>query len=323
MEIRSENLGQSSDDRTLKDLTPNVAALLCYVGGWISGIVFLVLEQKNRYVRFHAIQSIAVFGVLTLAGAILGSIPAIGIGFRWAIWITGFIFWIILMVKASNGEYYKMPWAGNFAERLTADSLQQTMPQPVKTQDHAGPTGEQPASIPVAQSTRRNEFRAKYYSMGARTGRIAGSAFAIAWSVALLIFFNFFNQYIAYYQPVEIGNITQWQMHTLVTSSFYLWLPLLTATLILSIVGHALLIAFDKYVLRQAVEIVLAILGITTVINLLVIFPFDFSVITNADVAFWAAFGLSATFVIIAVGMAIGILVRLIQTVVNVAESKY
>ena len=54
-------------ERTLKNLTPNVAALLCYVGGWISGIVLLVLEQKNRFVRFHALQSIILFGSLTVA----------------------------------------------------------------------------------------------------------------------------------------------------------------------------------------------------------------------------------------------------------------
>ena len=124
----------------------------------------------------------------------------------------------------------------------------------------------------------------------------------------LLIFLNFFSQYIAYYQPLEIGNVTQWQMHSLVTSDFSLWLPLLTATLILSIIGHALLIAFDKYILRQLIEIMLAIFGIATVVNLLVIFPFNFSVIPNADVAFWSAFGLSATLIIISVGMAIGAL---------------
>ena len=39
-------------------LEPNVAGLLCYLGGWITGIIFLVIEQKSRFVRFHALQSI-------------------------------------------------------------------------------------------------------------------------------------------------------------------------------------------------------------------------------------------------------------------------
>ena len=316
MEIRSEN-------RTLKDLAPNVAALLCYAGGWISGIVFLVLEQKSHYIRFHAIQSIVVFGTLTLAGAMLGSVPVVGVGFRWAVWVTGFILWIILMLKAYTGEYYKMPWAGNFAERLATESSQRPVQPSIEKEDAVGSTGGQTALIPLVQPTKRDEFKAKYYSIGARTGRITGSAFALAWSVALLIFFNFFNQYIAYYQPIQTGNIIQWQMSTLVTSGFYVWLPLLTATLILSIIGHAFIIGFDKYILRQAVEIFLAIFGVATAVNLLVIFPFNFNVIPYADVAFWAAFGLSATLIIIAVGMAIGALVTLIQTVVNVVEGKY
>jgi uncharacterized membrane protein len=323
MEIRTDNQASPAVERSLKDLSPNVAALLCYVGGWISGIVFLVLEQKNHYVRFHAIQSIVVFGILTLAGAVLGSIPVIGFGFRWAVWITGFIFWIILMVKAYNGDYFKMPWAGNFAERLATESLQKPVQQTIKNEETASSIEGQPTSIPVAHLSQRDEFKGRYYSLGAKTGRITGSALAIVCSAALIIFFNFFNRYIAYYQPVDIGNIAQWQIHTLVTSDFGLWLPLLTVTLVLSIIGHALLIAFDKYLLRQVVEIFLAILGVAAIINLLVIFPFNFNVIPNADVAFWAAFGLSATLIIIAVGTAIGALVRFIQTVIHVAEGKY
>jgi uncharacterized membrane protein len=323
MEMRAAKQGQYSTERTLKDLAPNVAALLCYVGGWISGIVFLVLEQKNHYIRFHALQSIIVFGTLTVAGVVLGSIPVAGFGFHWAITIIGFIFWIVLMVKAYNGDYYKMPWAGNLAERLATESLGQPAQQSASGEKNGGIPAAQSAQAPTASAGGREEFRARYYSMRAKAARVTGSAFAIAWSAALLIFFTFFSQYIAYYQPLEIGNVTQWQMHSLVTSGFSLWLPLLTATLILSIIGHAILIAFDKYILRQLIEMILAIFGIATVVNLLVIFPFNFSVIPNADVAFWAAFGLSATLIIISVGMAIGALVRFIQTIVHVAEGKY
>jgi hypothetical protein len=59
-------------------LEPNTAGLLCYLGGWISGIIFLVIEQENKFVRFHALQSIVTFGVLTVAGALLGWIPYVG-----------------------------------------------------------------------------------------------------------------------------------------------------------------------------------------------------------------------------------------------------
>ena len=59
-------------------LAPNIAGLLCYVLFWVSGIIFLILEQKNNWVRFHAAQSIIVFGTLSLVGVILGWIPFAG-----------------------------------------------------------------------------------------------------------------------------------------------------------------------------------------------------------------------------------------------------
>ena len=103
--------------KTSTGLEENVAGLLCYVLGWISGIVFLLLEKENKFVRFHAIQSICVFGVLTIASIILGLIPVIGAVLTWLLSILGLILWILLMVKAFQGTLYKLPWAGDFAEK--------------------------------------------------------------------------------------------------------------------------------------------------------------------------------------------------------------
>ncbi len=69
---------QTKPESTSTGLQPNIAGLLCYVGGWVSGIILLVLERKNRWVRFHAVQSIVVFGTITIAGIILGWIPIVG-----------------------------------------------------------------------------------------------------------------------------------------------------------------------------------------------------------------------------------------------------
>ena len=104
-------------EKTSTGLTENVAGLLCYVLGWISGIVFLLLEQENKFVRFHAIQSIVVFGILNIAGFILGWLPVIGGFFAWALGVIGFILWLVLMVKACQGTRFKLPWAGDFAEK--------------------------------------------------------------------------------------------------------------------------------------------------------------------------------------------------------------
>lgn len=107
----------SSAQETSVGLKETTAALLCYVLGWVSGVVFLVLEQKNEFVRFHALQSTVTFGALTLAGVILGWIPVVGVVFSSIIWVLGFILWIVGMVQAGSGNWWKVPWAGNWAER--------------------------------------------------------------------------------------------------------------------------------------------------------------------------------------------------------------
>ena len=104
-------------EKTSVGLAENVAGLLCYVLGWISGIVFILIEKENKFVRFHAMQSIIVFGAVTIAGAILGAAPFIGAFFAWIISVLGFILWIVLMVKAYQGTTYKLPWAGKLAEK--------------------------------------------------------------------------------------------------------------------------------------------------------------------------------------------------------------
>ena len=108
--------------KTATGMEENVAGLLCYVLGWISGIVFLILEPKNKFVRYHAIQSIIVFGAITIASVILSWIPFIGIFFGWILSLLAFILWIVLMLKAYQGKKYKLPVSGNMAEKWAAES---------------------------------------------------------------------------------------------------------------------------------------------------------------------------------------------------------
>lgn len=104
----------TTNQPTSTGLQENVASLLCYVLGWISGIVFLILEPKNTTIKFHAIQSIIVFGALSIINAILFWVPVLG----WLIGVAIFVSWIILMVKAYQGGKWKYPIAGNFAEKF-------------------------------------------------------------------------------------------------------------------------------------------------------------------------------------------------------------
>ncbi len=120
----------SQASRQDSGLSPNVAGLLCYVGGWISGIVFLVIAKKDKFVRFHAWQSIMTFGVLTVVQVIvLGILAAIGAAAHsrvlmvtsgvlgTIVWILVGVLWIVLMIQAGTGKMWKLPWAGDWAER--------------------------------------------------------------------------------------------------------------------------------------------------------------------------------------------------------------
>ena len=104
---------QQPAKKTSTGLDENVAGLLCYVGLWVTGIIFLLIEKENKVVRFHAIQSICVFGILCILYAIFFWVPVLG----WILWVIIFILWIVLMVTAYQGKKMKMPWAGNFAEK--------------------------------------------------------------------------------------------------------------------------------------------------------------------------------------------------------------
>jgi len=103
--------------KTSMNLEENVAGLLCYVVGWITGIVFLVLEKENTFVRFHALQSILTFLPLSVIAWFLGWIPFVGWALGALVWILMVILWLILMYKAYQGERYKLPLAGEIAEK--------------------------------------------------------------------------------------------------------------------------------------------------------------------------------------------------------------
>ncbi len=69
--------------------------------------------------RFHAVQSIVVFGAYTIVMIILSFIPFVGLILNWILSITAFILWIVLMYKAYQGQMIKLPIAGNIASNQT------------------------------------------------------------------------------------------------------------------------------------------------------------------------------------------------------------
>jgi uncharacterized membrane protein len=101
--------------RSSTGLDENVAGFLCYLFGFITGIVFLVVEKESRFVKFHAMQSTITFLSLFVISLVLGFIPIIGL-LVYPIWILGLILWLLLMIKALRGERYVLPIVGKMAE---------------------------------------------------------------------------------------------------------------------------------------------------------------------------------------------------------------
>jgi uncharacterized membrane protein len=110
-------------------MSENLAGLLCYVVGWVTGLIFYFID-KRPYVRFHAAQSIVVFGGLHIINIALGMIFGMslmmgglgglsaGVMLYWLIGLVSFILWILLMIKAYQGERFRVPVAAELAEKI-------------------------------------------------------------------------------------------------------------------------------------------------------------------------------------------------------------
>jgi uncharacterized membrane protein len=111
-------------------MTDNLAGALCYLVGFITGILFLVLApyNQNRTIRFHAFQSIflniawfAVYIVATIISIAFRVIPFLGvfvsIVLHLALFLAGVIIWFYLMFKTYNGEKIVLPIVGPFADK--------------------------------------------------------------------------------------------------------------------------------------------------------------------------------------------------------------
>ena len=112
--------------KTALGLEENIEAALCYLGLWVTGLIFYLIDDKNKTIRFHAMQSILVFLPLSILGFIFGGVFGIfsyGSGWyflwwiSWLFWVLTLILWLILMIKAFQGQKMKLPIVGDLAEK--------------------------------------------------------------------------------------------------------------------------------------------------------------------------------------------------------------
>jgi len=148
---RIEAEKQAAEGGSTTTLAPNKAGFLCYVGFWVTGIIFLIIERKNKWVRFHAMQSLVVFGILNIIWGVANNIAGWS---AWGLWGWGYrggfygypgyllavpvaiaatvifgiffaiwwILWAILMYRTYHYRRWKVGLfgLGNLAERMLA-----------------------------------------------------------------------------------------------------------------------------------------------------------------------------------------------------------
>jgi uncharacterized membrane protein len=130
---RGATKGTTPVDATSTRMSARTEALLSYLFWWVSGLVFIIIERKNKYVRFHAVQSFLYLGA---AAIVLGLLKAVA-GFAGSIWVIGLLLgplfgllfyvvgfvvvlsWLYLMVQAYRGKKTRIPYFSNFAERFS------------------------------------------------------------------------------------------------------------------------------------------------------------------------------------------------------------
>jgi len=120
--------GSSAHDSTSTGLNARNEAVFSYLIGWLSGLVFFLIERKNRFVRFHAAQSFIFFGavfiiyvilrliaLIPLLGFLLG--PILGV-VTFIVLALAFLIWLFMMFQAYRGVYFRLPIVSGYAENL-------------------------------------------------------------------------------------------------------------------------------------------------------------------------------------------------------------
>ena len=116
----------------------NVKGLLCYVGFWVTGIVFLIIEKKDKFIRFHAMQSLVTFGILNIIWGIASSFGGWGWGLAWGMggfrspafiaatvvfiifFVLWWVLWAVLMYKTYHNRTYRVPIFASLADKCLA-----------------------------------------------------------------------------------------------------------------------------------------------------------------------------------------------------------
>jgi len=107
-------------EKTSTGMDANIAATLSYLVGFVTGVIFLLLEKENKFVRFHAMQSTILFAGIVAIDILLQLVPILGaLVVIFVVIPASAILWLLLMFKAYQGEEFRLPLIGDMAaERM-------------------------------------------------------------------------------------------------------------------------------------------------------------------------------------------------------------
>jgi uncharacterized membrane protein len=107
-------------EKTSIGMDANIAAALSYLVGFVTGVIFLLVEKENKFVRFHAMQSTILFAAIVVIDILLQLVPILGaLVVIFVVIPASAILWLLLMFKAYQGEEFRLPLVGDVAaERM-------------------------------------------------------------------------------------------------------------------------------------------------------------------------------------------------------------
>lgn len=101
-------------------MNENVTAVLAYLLGWLSGLIVYLLEEENEFVRYHAMQSMVVFGGITILGIVFSIVPILHGAVIPTLNLIGIVLWVILMIKAAQHERFRLPVISDITDDFLA-----------------------------------------------------------------------------------------------------------------------------------------------------------------------------------------------------------
>jgi uncharacterized membrane protein len=121
----------TEDQATSTGVDARLASVLCYSGWWVTGLIFLFAERRHPNVRFHAAQSLIVFGAISVGLLLCGGASAIAFfvavptfqllqAIGNALWFGAVLLWLFLLVKTWRGETWRVPVAGDLAMKIAS-----------------------------------------------------------------------------------------------------------------------------------------------------------------------------------------------------------